>query len=182
MKAVLISIQPKWCGKISTGEKTLEVRKTAPKLDRPFKVYIYQTKHKSGKAIINEVLNSVYGGGKVIGEFVCNGIMRPNNSLNRMAKESLLTEKELFEYSKGKELFGWRISDLKIYEKPKKLKTFNKICPYKKPDGTRMNVECPCDKYSWDFDEESKKAYCTRRLNRPPQSWCYVEEIYDDNA
>ena len=42
-KAVLISIRPKWCEKIASGEKTIEVRKTRPKLQTPFKCYIYCT-------------------------------------------------------------------------------------------------------------------------------------------
>ena len=42
-KAVLISIRPDWVEKILSGEKTLEVRKTRPKLEAPFKVYIYCT-------------------------------------------------------------------------------------------------------------------------------------------
>lgn len=44
MKSVLISIQPKWCELIASGKKTIEVRKTKPKLETPFKVYIYCTK------------------------------------------------------------------------------------------------------------------------------------------
>lgn len=44
MKSVLISICPKWCEKICRGEKTIEVRKTRPKLQTPFKCYIYRTK------------------------------------------------------------------------------------------------------------------------------------------
>jgi predicted transcriptional regulator len=43
MRAVLISIQPKWVEKIARGQKTVEVRKTKPKLETPFKVYIYCT-------------------------------------------------------------------------------------------------------------------------------------------
>lgn len=39
MIAVLISIRPKWCEKIISGEKTIEVRKTRPKMDTPFKCY-----------------------------------------------------------------------------------------------------------------------------------------------
>ena len=39
-KSVLISIQPKWCELIASGKKTIEVRKTAPKLETPFKCYI----------------------------------------------------------------------------------------------------------------------------------------------
>ena len=46
MKSVLISIQPKWCERIADGSKTIEVRKTKPKLDTPFKVYIYCTEEK----------------------------------------------------------------------------------------------------------------------------------------
>ena len=42
-KAVLISIRPEWVEKIARGEKTLELRKTEPKLETPFKVYIYCT-------------------------------------------------------------------------------------------------------------------------------------------
>ena len=57
MKAVLISIRPEWCKKIINGQKTIEVRKTRPKMDTPFKCYIYR---------------SVQGG--VIGEFVCDDI------------------------------------------------------------------------------------------------------------
>ena len=43
MMAVLISIRPKWAQKIMTGQKTVEVRKTRPKMDTPFKCYIYCT-------------------------------------------------------------------------------------------------------------------------------------------
>ena len=53
-KAVLISIRPQWSQKIMTGQKTVEVRKTRPKMDTPFKCYIYKC-----------------GNGKVIGEFLC---------------------------------------------------------------------------------------------------------------
>lgn len=161
MKAVLISTHPKWCELIASGKKTIEVRKTRPKIDTPFKCYIYCTK---GSFDITYCLDlSKYsvkkvseGRGKVIGEFVCNGIMRPNNNLSRMAKESLLTENELFEYSNGKPLYGWRISDLKIYEKPKSLGEFKKAC---------LKGDCNSCIY-----EECK-------LTRPPQSWCYVEEL-----
>lgn len=43
MKSVLISIKPKWCELIAGGKKTIEVRKTKPKIDTPFKCYIYET-------------------------------------------------------------------------------------------------------------------------------------------
>lgn len=67
-KAVLISIRPKWCQKIISGEKTIEVRKTSPRLKLPFQCYIYCT--NSGVAC------GMWGmHGKVIGEFVCDKIV-----------------------------------------------------------------------------------------------------------
>ena len=142
MKSVLISIRPQWVEKIASGEKTIEVRKTAPK-ETPFKGYIYATKPKKwfrcgAVSTSDELLwfangkvemcdgfkfwadSGVYQGlnGRVIGEFVCRGIMQPFYSLRLMAKESCLTEEELLTYSKGKPLYGLRISDLKIYDKP----------------------------------------------------------------
>ena len=45
-KAVLISIRPKWCELIANGTKTVEVRKSRPKIATPFKCYIYCTKDR----------------------------------------------------------------------------------------------------------------------------------------
>lgn len=171
MKAVLISIQPQWCELIASGKKTIEVRKTYPKIERPFKCYIYQTK----KWWIYKLLPWLAARKqKVIGEFVCRGIMRPNNNLSLMAKGSLLTEKELFEYSNGKSLYGWRISDLKIYDKPKKLGEFYKKCKLD-PD------ECGnCDFHGLIRKRYEIIGHCfadgKKKITRPPQSWCYVEE------
>lgn len=95
-KAVLISIRPEWVEKIARGEKTIEVRKTRPKLDTPFKCYIYCTKDARDSDrlfVLNEQRRQEYGGlvavcanleerpeyhcvgnGKVIGEFTCERI------------------------------------------------------------------------------------------------------------
>ena len=63
-KAVLISIRPEWVEKILSVEKTLEVRKTRPNMETPFKCYIYCT--NSGVAM------GMWGKhGKAVGEFVC---------------------------------------------------------------------------------------------------------------
>ena len=43
-QCVLISIRPQWCELIANGKKTIEVRKSRPKLETPFKCYIYETK------------------------------------------------------------------------------------------------------------------------------------------
>ena len=84
-KAVLLSIRPEWCEKILSGEKTVEIRKTRPKLEPPFKCYIYCTLAGSD-SLFMDVLNRnvaawTRGGwpekkGRVIGEFICDDIRR----------------------------------------------------------------------------------------------------------
>ncbi len=170
MKAVLISIQPKWVEKIASSEKTIEVRKSVPKLERPFKVYIYETKGKQIEHVDGCDI-TYYGRGKVIGEFVCRGMMDGGSHL--LPKQSCLTIDEILDYAKGKRVYGWRIADLKIYDKPKELSEFYSIaknggdccvgCIYHETP----NYEMPCVKCFGD----------RKYLIRPPQSWCYVEEV-----
>lgn len=90
-KAVMLSIRPKWCEKIISGEKTVEVRKTRPKLETPFECYIYCTIGGqdlnipiSQERIMRDYLetgsmkslNCPLGNGKVIGEFTCDRIYK----------------------------------------------------------------------------------------------------------
>lgn len=210
MKSILISIQPKWCELIANGKKTVEVRKTKPKLETPFKVYIYCTMGGLPKHIYKENLEkeSIYANhpdiinGKVIGEFVCKDIEEfqaeftdliyfdsqnenvCQNTIKRVAwledendpyyfyetsneedspndcellRESCLTFDEIRRYIGetfyDKSFYGWHISDLVIYDKPKELSEFSK------PYGT------------------IRKAFESQFITRPPQSWCYVEEF-----
>ena len=84
MKAVLIGIRPEWCAKIASGEKKIEVRKSRPKLETPFKVYIYCTKDAKKQfwtgprySYVDDHSHNAFdkcGNGKVIGEFVCDRI------------------------------------------------------------------------------------------------------------
>ena len=171
MKAVLISIQPKWCEKIFNGSKTIEVRKSRPSIDMPFKVYVYQTKNKGGNATVREVLNSVYGGGKVIGSFVCDRIDKYTFS-NYEARyrindvdiaKTCLTHPELIAYGKGKPLYGWHITEPKLFDKPKELGEF------------KHKIKVP-----WAWQENGKTIgyfYKWQPITRAPQSWVYYETI-----
>ena len=115
-KAVLISIRPEWCQKIMAGRKTIEVRKTRPKMNPPFKCYIYR---------------SVQGG--VIGEFVCDHIferiVRVGASceapkycicdwnmdctpLDTLLADACLTKDELEKYLDGGVGYGWQQSTI----------------------------------------------------------------------
>lgn len=190
MKSVLISIRPEWCEKIASGEKTMEVRKTKPNLDTPFKCYIYCTlppktelfTHSNIREYLNELIRLqsgeiVYDYGmqlccdpekrpytednflcqKVIGEFICDFINPIAYTMDGLAdvvdcRQSCLRPRDFIEYGNGKRLYGWHISDLKIYDKPKCIGDFK---------VRKTNT-------IWSF---------TKKLERPPQSWCYVEEL-----
>lgn len=165
-KAVLISIRPEWVEKILAGEKTLEVRKTRPKLETPFKCYIYCTlgglKHPFGKVF----------GGRVVGEFSCDCVtwlshiwvagiagLRMVAMANRHTIDasfdfagSCLTAPEIYRYLDGEDGYAWHISNLKIYDTPKQLSEFTRL------RGTKFGC-APVE------------------IKRPPQSWCYVEEL-----
>lgn len=173
MKAVLMSIQPKWCAKIANGEKTIEVRKSRPKLETPFKVYIYCTNDR--KVFLDSDCNNKfwteknYGGehyynGKVIGEFVCDRIAGEGETIRGNA---CLTVEELQDYCNGKDIYFWHISDLKIYDKPKELSEFKR--------WNRTEENAPCAHTKWLFPDCKDCKECN--LTRPPQSWCYVEEL-----
>lgn len=138
MKSVLIRTHPKWRELIASGKKTIEVRKTAPKLPTPFKCYIYETKARTDTpSFVDEDGHVLYTGrGQVIGEFVCDLIgFHPGTDI----PSSCVPIEELEKYANGKMLARWHISDVKIYDQPRELRDFGK--------------------------------------KRPPQSWCYVEEL-----
>lgn len=163
-KAVMLSIRPKWCEKIASGEKTIEVRKTRPKLETPFKVYIYCT--QSGVAL------GAWGKhGKVIGEFTCDRIywLAPlNHAPEDVEQQACLTREEIVRYLKGVG-YGYHISDLRIYDQPRELTEFRRACP--------NDLYCEsCAMYS------NNNGICNNGalpLRHPPQSWCYVEAMQD---
>lgn len=196
-KAVLISIRPKWCEKIVNDEKTIEVRKTRPKLETPFKCYIYCT---SGRPDLNipisterlmrdyletgsmKSLNCPLGNGKVIGEFVCDRIYHlvtpgPGGSYsvegegqpttNNVARQSCLGLGDMHAYLESKPGYGLHISDLKIYETPKELSEFRRVCPN----------DLYCESCAMYRENKGTCGNKSLRFKRPPLSWCYVEEM-----
>ena len=165
MKAVLISIRPKWVEKITRGEKSLEVRKTRPKLETPFKCYIYCTGVKRSPLGEYVEVHRKTGGAvdewqeKVMGEFTCDCIDQvlwdseygtSYDCSDDDVAAACLTRDELDAYGKHRPLYMWHISGLKLYDEPKELVQF---------DGLR----------------ETRFGLEPRQLERPPQSWCYVE-------
>lgn len=155
-KDVLISIRPKWCELIASGKKTVEVRKTAPKIETPFKCYIYETKGEVEIVRCGEIgYKYQEGRSSVIGEFVCDRIfpiqLTEEGYDYESEKETGLRYEEMSSYLNFRNGYGWHISDLEIYDEPKKLSEFT---------GLR----------------KTKFGYAPHEITRPPQSWCYVED------
>lgn len=170
MTAVMLSIRPAWCAKIANGKKTVEVRKSKPKLETPFKCYIYCTKGypalwKDGKEIfvadsnfhwlVNtpEMLN-----GKIIGEFICDAIVvdKTLGHNPQFYSAACMEAADIAAYCVNAEMYGWHISELKIYDKPKELSEF--------------------------LVEDNRTFDCPQlvAMKRAPQSWCYVEGSSDN--
>lgn len=179
MKSVLISIQPQWCELIASGKKTIEVRRTRPNIETPFKVYIYQTK----KHWIYKLLPWLKERqAKVIGEFICDYVRTFRAHKDGSFSWTLIPGKEepgfsnaieMLKYVRGKSIFyGWHISELKIYDEPKKLKDFVKPCDW--------NFDCStCKRAVYELTKAEAKLFyaCDREISRAPQSWQYVEEV-----
>ena len=129
MRAVLISIQPKWCELIASGKKTVEVRKTKPKIETPFKCYIYETQGK--RVRLSRFFWGYEGTSKVIGEFICNEITVADYGSYCVLPKSktMIDELDLLDYANEKAVYGWHISDLVIYDKPRGLGEFNLTSP-----------------------------------------------------
>jgi len=169
-QAVLISIQPKWCGLIASGKKIVEVRKTRPKMDTPFKVYIYETQGASDTPWMDEDGHMIFKGrGMVIGEFVCDicaEFTQDYYELSLVSDGSCVPMEEIKAYlgAANKNGYSWHISDLVIYDTPKPLSDFNSICT-KKFCTYKCKHLSICDYYG------------RRKLERAPQSYCFVEEL-----
>jgi hypothetical protein len=179
MKAVLISIQPKWCKLICSGEKTIEVRKNRPNCEVPFKCYIYCTKDKptfTQSAFCDDISN-----GKVIGEFVCDEIFTLWSGYAGNNGDDCLTfdERECYlgfnEDGSNRMGYGWHITDLVVYDEPRELSEFYHYC------GDNPNCD-GCEAHYYSNTECGKEDYCCspvegcKPLKRPFQSWGYVYE------
>ena len=184
MKSVLISIRPQWVEKIVSGKKTIEVRKTAPK-EVSFKAYIYCS---YGDMKTNYYLK---GRGKVIGEFICDKVDKYEPYVilgayyevnGAYVKENLrynsgtcLSYEDMVNYSNGKTLYGWHISDLKIYDNPKELSDF--ISPSKVKKCVDYCINGICSNLCYEELCGAIRRCEYKKLTRPPQSWQYINEL-----
>lgn len=173
-KAYIYATKPKKfykCGAISTSDELLWLANGKVEIGDGFKFWADGDEYQG--------LN-----GRVIGEFICNEIeefheweLSPQGKFAEFEEERLkkflsaacLSIAEVVRYRENlpyyKPLYGWHISDLKIYSEPKELSKFKISC-------NRKNLCYSCNRFTgkpWDI--------CNNTITRPPQSWMYVEEI-----
>ena len=136
MKSVLISIKPEWVAKILSGEKTVEIRRTAPKCELPVEAYVYCA--KSGVVIekdcglgFPEPIN-----GRIVAKFT---ILRADEfdmgnpyeePTSRFLKKACVTIGQARTYANGKRgLYAWRIYNPIVFDEPKELSEFGLAKP-----------------------------------------------------
>lgn len=175
--AVLLSVKPKWCELIASGAKTVEIRKTKPRIDVPFTCYIYCTLGSgisdmlwTGKDCTVGKLSDA-SNGKLIGEFECDRIDAFKVFENEAVQnwnffdlvKSCLTYDEAARYiGRGKTGYAWHISKLIVYPKPMELSTLNR---------------CRRCKYYNTCDEAELSCSMEHMIINPPMSWCYCGPI-----
>lgn len=125
-KAVMMSLKPKWLQLILSGEKTREVRKRAPLLRQPFKVYLYCTKDEEAwMAGVKGKYQSYQMNGMVCGEVTCVSITEHNRPFGNSIYGTCLTAKELYEYAGPNDTLSYMALENPIaYEKPIPLSAF----------------------------------------------------------
>ena len=206
MKAVLISIRPRWCQKIISGEKTIEVRKTRPKLNPPFRCYIYCSKAKERLVGIlrdgDENYGEIYHGKtvfiktdedsvcdawgkrqKVIGEFVCDDIFE---RIVQVGTSCETPKYCLCDWNMDCTPLDRILSDacLTLDELEKYLDGgvgygwhISNLKIYDTPrELSEFERHYECDGCDARWASECNACHDNGKLKRPPQSWCYVEE------
>ena len=137
---VLISIKPQYCSLIASGQKTVEIRKNKPSEGTPFRVLVYCTNPHAKEP--DQILETHVDGqihrcnGKVIGEFICKETfpiyVYPDKAVKYWNLEHMedaqVPYDVLADYiGADKTGYGWRISDFRLYDKPKELAEFQTL-------------------------------------------------------
>jgi hypothetical protein len=108
-------------------------------MNPPFKCYIYKC-----------------GNGKVIGEFLCDQIIedRTYGHNEEFYRAACMSAYDAAAYAMQSPMYGWHISNFKIYDHPCELREF-----YAVPNEVEVALKAK-----------------PKPITRPPQSWRYVEE------
>lgn len=126
--------------------------------------------------------------GKVVAEFTLKNISywQPYWTPEVMhicdiSEKSCVSIEDLMKYCGDEIIYALHIEDLKIYDKPKELSEFSHYIPNNKCPKKECGIDCE-DCMSYDGEHETCLAlyYSHWQIKRPPQSWCYVNDLEGD--
>ena len=168
MKAVLLSMHSHLCDDVLNSKKKILVRKRGLKSEGPIKCYMYMTKTRmKGFFAAYDTAYMLPGGDildgsqKVIGEFVCEKCFKITDFNDaQLQADTNMTKAQLLAFSSGEDIYGWNISSVKIYSKPKLLSDFR----------TPIIVSRVGNSHTW-----MREGY--ERIMNPPRNYMYVEEL-----
>jgi hypothetical protein len=178
---ILASLKPYYYYLIGERKKTIEVRKTALK-NLPQDIAFYMSKDEKSFAKIPKEFQEKYRKhfGKIGMRVICDEVDKWKYLPDCYSEDkdekmyyissadgaaACLTYDEIENYGESKTLYGWHISDLKIYDKPRELSEFRISC-------NRKNLCYSCNRFTgkpWDI--------CNSTITRPPQSYMRVKEL-----
>lgn len=178
MKDLMASLKPYYYYLIGEGIKKWEVRKNAPKAEGwSRKVNFYMSKDEKSFAKIPKEFQEKYRkhfgkvGLRVIVDWIDIIECDSNSHLYFSLNGTCLGQEEIRDYCKGQDLSAWHIYDKLLWDKPKELSEFKQI---KIIRGYHKEGETKIEKLLKGSRIEVKY------LTRPPQSWCYCEELKGD--
>jgi len=188
MTKIIKSYKPDKLAKILNGEIIIDIAKTFPK-ELPCEVFMYCAKKESLKRISGNgfILVRFIGAykelnGLVVGKFTVEkvdvieyetiedysgdieDVCMNNQEYEKLCKNAYLDYEEMNAYSNGGNLLALHITNLVIFDEPKKLSdyynpnlymTLSEICKYEKNTGDLSSY----------------------RIHKAPQSWQYVKEV-----
>ena len=162
------------CGAVSTSDELLWLANGKVEMGDGFKFWANGDEY--------QCLNR-----RIIGEFICDKIDKYTFShyeaeyrVTHVEQNAMcLNQPELIHYGKGEMLYGWHISDLKVYDKPKELSEF-KTPPCEKSEKACGNCKWLVKINTPDVYECECYVEDGRPITRPPQSWQYVEDLREE--
>lgn len=125
MKYILMSIRAPYARLILEGQKTLEIRKTAPRKDpagHDLQVLLYESKRGGGSGLI-------------VGTFRCRAIHALRKlDLPQVCTKACLDSAELYQYAAAtgrdiRELWAWQVEEPVAFLTPRPLVSLQVHCP-----------------------------------------------------
>jgi len=158
--SILLPVNPPYAGMLVDGLKTIEWRrKPLPEGT----AYIYETKKKGGSGLI---IGEVYIGDNI--EFPC-----VSDIPLRYLDKGIIDSPDMRDYIPFGTVYGNEVHLPIRYTIPLPLNRFRLPCNWK--------YDC-CTCKLWNPDKY--EAFCKRAepLTRPPQSWCYCEDLKEETV